>query len=186
MPWMFSKSGLARLSLATLLIFAVAVPAFASKGDVPHRKRKDAKEQVEQMEQAWRAAQLANDVPAMDKLLSDDYVGITMTGQVVTKHQQLERMTSRQVVITRIDMDDMKVKLIGSTAVVTSLINIDGTLDGSDVHGMYRYTRVYSRLPSGSWKITNFEATRVNPPGAPPPAQSRHHQRSDDSAARPQ
>ena len=96
------------------------------------------------MEQAWRAAQLANDVPAMDKLLSDDYVGITMTGQVVTKHQQLDRMRNRQLVLTRIDMDDMKVKLIGSTAVVTSLINIDGTMEGSDVHGMYRYTRVYT------------------------------------------
>jgi len=28
----------------------------------------------------------------MDKLLSDDYIGITMTGQVNTKAQQLDRM----------------------------------------------------------------------------------------------
>jgi len=47
------------------------------------------------------------------------------------------------------------------TAVVTSLAEVDGTNDGTPMHGNYRYMRVYSRLPSGTWKITNFEATRV-------------------------
>ena len=45
------------------------------------------------------------------------------------------------------------------------------------MHGTYRYTRVYSRLPSGTWKITNFEATRVGP--APPPREK--HQRSAEA-----
>lgn len=181
-----TKFGFSRLSIAALVLLAVAAPAFASKGDVPHPKRKDSKEQVEQLEQSWRTAQLANDIPAMDKLLSDDYIGITMNGQVVTKHQQLERMRNRQLVVTRIDMDDMKVKLIGSTAVVTSLINIDGTLDGNDMHGTYRYTRVYTRLPSGAWKITNFEATRVNRPDGQAPGQHHHRQPADAAAPAPQ
>jgi ketosteroid isomerase-like protein len=169
----------ARLSLAALLLCAIAVPAFAFKGDVPHRKRKDVyKEQVEQLEQSWRTAQLANDIPAMDKLLSDDYVGITMTGQVVTKLQQLERMRNRQLVLTRIDMDDVKIKLIGPTAVVTSLINIDGSMEGQNIHGTYRYTRVYSRQTSGAWKITNFEATRVGSPEGPMPG--GHHRHNQD------
>ena len=65
----------------------------ARRADGPHPKRNDQyKHQVEKLEQAWRTAQLNDDVDAMDKLLSDDYVGITMTGQVVTKTQQLDRM----------------------------------------------------------------------------------------------
>lgn len=165
------KCGSAGLILAVFLA-GVTLPgtfAFATKDDAPHHKRKDVyREQVEQMEQAWRAAQLANDVSAMDKLLSDDYIGITMSGQVVTKMQQLDRMRNRQLVLTRIDLDDVKVKLIGTTAIVTSLVNIDGTMDGQNIHGTYRYTRVYTHLPSGSWKITNFEATRVGSPQGPP------------------
>jgi ketosteroid isomerase-like protein len=77
-------------------------------------------------------------------------------------------MRNRQLVLTKIVLDDVKVKLIGTTAIVTSLADVDGTNDGTSVHGMYRYTRVYSRLPSGTWKITNFEATRVGPPPPPP------------------
>lgn len=159
----------ARLSLLALLFAFVASPGSATEGNPPHRKRKELyKEQVEQMEQAWRTAQLANDVSTMDKLLSDDYVGISMNGQVVTKLQQLDRMRNRQLELTKIDLDEVKIKLLGTTAIVTSLVNIDGTMDGENIHGTYRYTRVYTHLPSGAWKITNFEATRVGQPGVGP------------------
>jgi ketosteroid isomerase-like protein len=147
------------------LAIACALPALA---DGPHPKRHDQyKHQVEKLEEVWRTAELNGDVDAMDKLLSDDYVGITMSGQIVTKGQQLDRMRNRNLVLSKIELDDVKVKLIGSTAVVTSLAQVEGTNEGAPVHGTYRYTRVYTRLPSGSWKITNFEATRVGPPPAP-------------------
>jgi ketosteroid isomerase-like protein len=86
---------------------------------------------------------------------------------VVTKPQQLDRMKNRSLVLTAIELTDVKVKLIGTTAIVLSLADVDGTNDGEPMHGSYRYTRVYSRLPSGAWKITNFEATRVGPPPMP-------------------
>lgn len=121
----------------------------------------DYKRQVEQLEEQWRVAQLNDDLATMDKLLSDDYVGITMKGQVVTKTQQLERMRTGKFVLTKIELNDVKVKLIGTTAIVTSQAEVDGTNEGVSMHGTYRYTRVYTRLPSGVWKITNFEATRV-------------------------
>lgn len=147
------------------LFVSLVLPGFA---DRPHPKRHDQyKHQVEKLEEVWRTAQLNGDVDAMDKLLSDDYVGITMSGQIVTKIQQLDRMRNRNLVLTNIELDDVKVKLIGSTAVVTSLAKVDGANDGTPMHGTYRYTRVYSRQSSGSWKITNFEATRVGPPQEP-------------------
>lgn len=173
--------GLARLGLAALLLSALALPAFARPGDAPHHKRKDIyRDQIQQMEESWRTAQLANDVPGMDKLLSDDYIGITMTGQVVTKLQQLDRMRNRQLVLTRIDLDDVKVKLLGTTAIVTSLASVDGTMEDQNIHGTYRYTRVYTHLPSGAWKITNFEATRVNQGGPHAPG-GRHRQQPEPS-----
>jgi ketosteroid isomerase-like protein len=147
-----------------LALCALALPAPA-QGSHPRHKQ-DSKHQVEKLEETWRMAQLNGDVEAMDRLLSDDYVGITMSGQVVTKMQQLDRMRSRTVELTRIELSDVKVKLIGSTAIITSLAAVEGTADGQPMHGNYRYTRVYSRLPSGGWKITNFEATRVGEPGA--------------------
>jgi len=164
------RSGLVLPALGMLAGVAFLLPARAT---VPHPKRKEEyKQQVEKLEETWRTAQLNDDVSAMDKLLSEDYVGITMAGQVVTKMQQLDRMRNRQTVLTKIVLDDVKVKLIGTTAIVTSLADVDGTTDGAQMHGTYRYTRVYSRLPAGTWKITNFEATRVGPP--PPPPEGKH------------
>lgn len=168
--WFGTASG-----LAALLLLALLAPAPRALADAPHPRRRDEyKHQVEKLEEVWRSAQISGDVDVMDKLLSDDYVGITMTGQVVTKMQQLERMRNRNMILTRVDLTDLKVKIIGSTAIVTSLADVDGTNDGEPMHGTYRSTRVYSRQPSGAWKVTNFEATRVGPP-LPPPPNDHHH-----------
>jgi ketosteroid isomerase-like protein len=157
-----------RFGICLLAILAVTPFSLPAQANGPHPRRKDEwKHQVEKLEEVWRTAQLNADVDAMDKLLSDDYVGITMSGQVVTKMQQLDRMRNRTMVLSKIVLDDVKVKLIGTTAIVTSRAEVEGTDDGAPMHGNFRYMRVYSRLPSGAWKITNFEATRVGPPSPP-------------------
>jgi ketosteroid isomerase-like protein len=168
------------VGLAALITLAAIVCALPALADGPHPKRKDEyKHQVEKLEEVWRTAQLNDDVDTMDKLLSDDYVGITMSGQVVTKMQQLDRMRNRATVLSKIELTEVKVRIIGSTAaIVTSLADVEGTSDGAAMHGTFRSTRVYSRLPSGTWKITNFEATRVGPPPdrpgrRPPPGDTK-------------
>jgi ketosteroid isomerase-like protein len=150
--------------LLTAVVMGWSVPALANWNQPLHEKKHDAKRQVEALEEQWRQAQLAGDVATMDKLLSDDFIGISMTGQVNTKAQQLDRMRMHKIVLTKLDLGDRQVKLIGSIAIVTSRAEVEGTNDGAPVKGTYRYTRVYQRLPSGVWKITSFEATRVPGP----------------------
>jgi ketosteroid isomerase-like protein len=160
-----------RFGICLLAIVATMCFSLPGLADGPHPKRHDEwKHQVEKLEEVWRTAVLNADVDAMDKLLSDDYVGITMSGQVVTKTQQLDRLRTRTLILTKIQLDEVKVKLIGTTAIVNSHAEVEGTDDGTPTHGNYRYTRVYTRLPSGTWKITNFEATRV---GMPPQRESK-------------
>src|ERR1017187_849183 len=66
-----------------ILLIALCVPASMLStppawADGPHPKRNDQfKHEVEKLEQVWRSAELNDDVDAMDRLLSDDYVGIT-------------------------------------------------------------------------------------------------------------
>ena len=154
--------------LLTAVVMGPSVPALGAGWNQPlHEKKHDAKRQVEALEEQWRQAQLIGDVAAMDKLLSDDYIGITMTGQVNTKTQQLDRMRMHKIALTKLDLGDRQVKLVGSIAIVTSRAEVEGTNEGAPVKGTYRYTRVYQRLPSGAWKITSFEATRVPGPKNP-------------------
>jgi ketosteroid isomerase-like protein len=148
-------------ALAFLLITAVALPVLAMPR--PHRPGGQARDQILALEMQWREAQLADDIPGMEKLLAENYIGITVSGQVVTKAQQLDRMRSRELAITKFEMSDTKIKLIanGQVAIVNSLARVEGSADQRPISGSFRYTRVYQKLPSGVWRITSFEATRI-------------------------
>jgi ketosteroid isomerase-like protein len=156
---------------ATLLL---CLPALAM-GPPRHHNRKAAHAQIEALELQWRQAAINNDVVGMDKLLSEDYLGITATGELVTKAQWLERMSARSLTITRLDASDMKIKLKGPIAIVTSLAQVEGMDDGKPLRGSFRYTHVYQRLPSGIWNITSFEATHI-------PLSGGHHAPVDSGA----
>jgi len=152
--------------LIAAIVFIVLASAMASPNAVAgqHEKKHDEKKEVEALEEKWRQAQLTGDIGTMDKMLAEDFIGISMSGQLNTKPQQLERVRNRKLVLTKIDLSDMKVKMVGPVAIVTSVADVEGTSEGVSVKGKYRYTRVYRRLPSGDWHITHFEATRVAPP----------------------
>ena len=156
-PQIGSRTGFGRgVVLAMLLCFATT--AFGHTRGVKH----DEREKIEQMEEQMRQAELAGDVGVLDRLLSDDYVGISMSGEVNTKAQKLERLRSHALVLTKIHSDEVKIKLLGQVAVVTSRVKIEGTTDGHSLAGTYRYTRVYLHGAGNSWKITNFEVTRIS------------------------
>ncbi len=139
-----------------------------------HERKRVERAEIGQLEQQWRQAQMSDNISEMDRLLAQDFLGITASGQVVTKAQQLDRMRMRQIDLQRLDISDSKIKISGNLAVVTSLVQINGTMDGHPVDGSFRYTRVYQRGPANAWRITNFEATRVPggvlPTGAKIPA----------------
>lgn len=142
-----------------------------------HRERKRMERQeILTLEQRWRQAQLAGDIAVMDKLLSEEFVGVTATGQVVTKLQQLNRMRTHTLDLTRLELSDTKIKISGHLAVVTSLANLDGWSNGLPLRGAFRYTRVYQHQTGDGWKITNFEATRVGAPPAPADAPAARSQ----------
>lgn len=162
---------MACLVMTVLLVALVCVPAHGEdQSTAPqhghkrtmHPKRAE-REEVEALEHQWERAMLNDDVSVMDTLLSDDYLGVTATGDLVTKSQQLDRMRDRQLMMTKLQTTESRIKLIGHIAIVTSLAQVEAQADGKPVEGSFRYTRVYQRLPNGSWRITSFEATRVQP-----------------------
>jgi ketosteroid isomerase-like protein len=147
-----------RALLLGLIAAFIAVPSHAG----PHHGARTMRDQIEALETQWKKAALANDIEAMDHLLADDYLGITANGQVVTKPQQLDRMRTRNFAINSLQVSEVKIKLISQhAAIVTSLAQVEGTNDGRPLHGSFRYTRVYQRIPNDGWKITSFEATHV-------------------------
>jgi ketosteroid isomerase-like protein len=139
------------------LCMVMAQPAFG----LPKRDNHAIHKQIEALEEQWRQAIISNNVTEMDHLLADDYIGISATGTVETKAQALAQRKAGTVVIKALDLNDLKVRVYGDTAVVTSKADLEGTNGQSDISGNYRYTRVYNRR-LGEWKIVSFEASRIH------------------------
>ena len=148
-------------AMAALLMLASCHALWA----LPHREKGEIHKEIEALEQQWRQATVTNNIGTMNKLLADDYVGITSNGTVENKAQALAQRSAGTIRITKLDITDTHVRVYGDTAVVTSQAQLAGTNGTSDISGQYRYTRVYNRR-LGQWKIVSFEASRIPAPDA--------------------
>jgi ketosteroid isomerase-like protein len=99
-----------------------------------------------------REAMMANDVPALDRLLDDALMFTALDGAVVGKQEDLAAHRARRLRLTRLDPVDRRVLLFGDIAVVSVQVEIEGTWDGGPAGGTFRYTRVWCRRPDG-WRI---------------------------------
>ena len=147
---------------SVLAICLLGVGSFSLPlGALPARHaHKEAKEEIQDLEERWRTATLAGDAASIDSMLADDFVGISWNGQVNTKSSQLDRVRTRTLAISGMQISDTHIKLLGQVAIVTAEAQIRGMNENVPMEGNFRYTRIYQHLPSG-WKITNFEATRL-------------------------
>lgn len=152
-----SQQGARRTLLAAVLCMLLATPAFA----MPHRDSKAVHKKIEALEMQWRDAVVHNNVGLMDHLLADDYLGISANGTVETKAEELAQSRAGTLRIQSLNLSDVKVRVFGNTAVVTSRAELTGMNGQSSISGNYRYTRVYNKR-FGQWKIISFEASRIH------------------------
>ena len=129
----------------------------------PHREsRKTESREIEALEAQWRSALLTANASSMDKMLAEDFLGISSSGTLSDKQQYLHRISSHANQFQSIDLLDLKVRAQGTTAIATSKVHAVGSLEGHPVNGIFRYTKVYGRNPAGQWRVLSFEATRVS------------------------
>lgn len=117
---------------------------------------------IADLEMKWRDALLTNNIAEISNLLADDYLGISANGTLQTKADVLANRRTGRVKFTRLDLSDIKIRIYGTTAVVTSKADVEGTSESGPIGGHFRYTRVYTERGK-QWKIVSFEASRVHP-----------------------
>ena len=139
----------------------IPIPGYALAVPLLHREDRLHKE-IENLEAQWRSALMQNDVATINRLLADDYLGINPNGTLETKADALALRRAGTMKISSIDPINIKVRVYGDTAVVTSQVQLEGHDGDRDISGRYHYTRVYSHR-SGEWKVVSFEASRMTP-----------------------
>ena len=152
-----------RMAVGLLLIFFAAQAAIAIpfQSGIPRTQKHETRHEIDQLEDVWCNALLRSNVAALDALLADDYMAITASGTLQTREQALANLRSGQTHFTSINISERKVRFYRTTALVTSLAQVEGTSGGRDITGGYRYTRVYVRDDKGKWKIVSFEASQI-------------------------
>lgn len=150
--------------VASLLLVLCAGPVAFSQG-LPRPQKHESRREIDQLEETWRNAVMKSNTAVMTGLLADDYMAITANGTLQTKEQALDSLRSGQMHFTTLDISDRKVRFYGTTALVTSLAEVQGTTGEGELSGSYRYTRVYVRDATGKWKIVSFEVSKIRDPG---------------------
>ena len=113
-------------------------------------------------EAACRAAQLAADVPALARLISDDLLFTGPDGQLGTKAQDLEAHGSGVVRFRSHVPEELRIRRVGADVVVTALrARLDVEVAGTLVRGTYRYTRVWAREGDGQWRVVGGHVSEV-------------------------
>jgi ketosteroid isomerase-like protein len=159
-PWKRShRDGAGRAVLAAVALAACASALWAG---VPKTQKHERRHEIDHLEELWRDAMLKDDTAAMSGLLAEDYMAITPSGTLQTKDEALANL--HRAHFTSLEISDRKVRFYGTTALVTSTADVQGTTADGDISGSYRYTRVYVEGPPGVWKIVSFEANKILTP----------------------
>jgi len=156
-----------RVTLAAMLVPVLMLPVWVMPlhARMPIPQKHERRHEIDQLEEAWRNAVLNGNSAALDALLADDYMAITASGTLQTKEQALANIRAGRTHFKTLDISDRKVRFYGTTAVVTSLAETQGTNAEGEFSGSYRYTRVYVRDAQGAWKVVSFEASRIRAVG---------------------
>ncbi len=158
-----------RLRRLVLVAACALVTAFAAQAvKVPLKpggRNSSVQKQIERMEEQWGAALLTGDSAAIGPLLADSFVGIGPDGTITSKTEELNSYVTGRQHFEKRDVEERRIRVFGSTAVVTSRVEIEGNYSGKAIAGQFRYTRVWT-LTRGQWQIVSFEASRVDDPSA--------------------
>ena len=119
-------------------------------------------ERIKALEVERTAALVARDLKTLERTTPTDYTVIGSTGQLQDQKAFLEQVRSGNLRLTSDDLDEMMVRIYGSTAVLTGRSTVKGTYEGRDIGGQDRFTRVYVKR-GGAWVPVAYQATRISP-----------------------
>ena len=161
-----------RRILIVFCLLLVAIPAMPQGTEAPAKTggaKKSAKAsggggaqaELEKLEKERADAVVKGDTAALDKMTADDYMLTDVNGKMRSKAETMEAIKSGAIKITSNDIEDVKVHVYGNTAVVTGRSNAKGTIDGKDIEGPVRFTRVYVKR-NGHWQSVAFQQTKIS------------------------
>jgi ketosteroid isomerase-like protein len=117
-------------------------------------------EQLRKIEDDWAKAMVSRNVDTIRRFEAPEYVYITPDGKIRDRQEDLASL--RHSAFTDVSFSDMQVRVYGDTAIVSGVGHLQGTDNGKDVSGDYRFTDVFAKQ-DGRWQAVHSTATKIAP-----------------------
>jgi hypothetical protein len=101
-------------------------------------------------------------VDALDALFHEDAFFVHM-GATMSKSQELGVIKSGGIQYKQADIQEVSVRIIGSTAILLNRIRLVAVVGGNEVVNPFVVTEVYVRL-GGAWRLASLSFTRLTTP----------------------
>jgi ketosteroid isomerase-like protein len=115
---------------------------------------------ITQLENQWAAAIAKNDVVAQDKIEAPDYMFSGSNGELMTRADMDGDVVSGAARTESMKLDEVKVRVLGDTAIVHGLETEKSTYKGADTSGQYRFTDIFVKR-DGAWAAVATHASLV-------------------------
>jgi ketosteroid isomerase-like protein len=146
---------------AMVIVAGVLLICCLAVGD--SRQSPDHTATIVELEQRLAAAWVRGDKAFIEALLAPDWTVTDPSGRVLAKQQVLDEAfltTDRK--IQAMSVDEVKVRLLGDTAVATGRTRATGSYRGVAASVVLRFTDVFV-LRDGRWQVVASQGTMVAP-----------------------
>jgi ketosteroid isomerase-like protein len=109
------------------------------------------KEELSRFGKEWDKSIEANDVPAISRFMSDDWVIIGTDGGITSKESFLEFISSEDLKHSKMDFEDLRIEIYDNTGVVTSRGTSSGTYKDQPF-SIYEWSSNVFIRKEGEWK----------------------------------
>ncbi len=116
---------------------------------------------VMDVEERLRQAMMQHDLAALDALIAPDLLFTALDGALASKADDLAAHRAGLLRFERFEPVERQIQLHASFAVVSALMRLIGSYDGTPIDQRLRYTRVWSRSPDGGLHITAGHMSEV-------------------------
>jgi ketosteroid isomerase-like protein len=111
------------------------------------------------LEQVFAEAILKNDVEALGRVVTDDWVIIDPNGEIIDRTRFFEVIKSGALTHDRMESEDFRVRIYGDSAVVTGITSTKGKFMGQEFSTRERATDVLVKR-DGRWRCVLTHLTR--------------------------
>lgn len=112
------------------------------------------------LEDQWSIAVVNKDQYTMDLLLSPVYAGISSSGEVFTRNQQIADMFDKAKSLMSLEQRVISVRMFGDTAVVSGTYDLKERTDGPDREERGIFTNLFVQRQN-RWECVNAQRTPV-------------------------